>query len=79
MRPTSLPLAPPPESPAINNARTTLVVRLGLIVLAILGVISIFGEPLLGLGAAGGDLAGAPGPADPTGASTESASTSSAR
>jgi hypothetical protein len=52
--------------PEINGARTTLVVRLGLIALALVGIISIFGEPLLGIGAASPDLAASPGPADPT-------------
>jgi hypothetical protein len=58
--------------PEINDARTTLVVRLGLIALALVGITSVFGEPLLGIGAASPDLAASPGAADPTGAPTSS-------
>ena len=68
--------APAAHNADRSNARTTLVVRLGLIVLALIGVISVFGEPLLGLGAANADLgaaspsgdqAAAPAPAPPSG------------
>ena len=52
MRPLP-PSSPPPVANDRNNARTTTVVRLGLILLALVGVLSIFGEPLLGLGASG--------------------------
>jgi hypothetical protein len=59
--------AAPVVIPEVNNTRTTLVVRLGLIALALVGIISVFGEPLLGIGAASPDLAGSPGAADPSG------------
>jgi hypothetical protein len=61
------PATAPAPIPEINNARTTLVVRLGLIALALVGIVSIFGEPLLGIGAASPDLAASPGAADPSG------------
>ena len=55
--PTATPPVPPPRLD-----RTTLIVRLGLVVLALTGLATIFGESLL-LGPGAGDLARpTPGP-----------------
>jgi hypothetical protein len=68
------PAAPSPAGGDRSNTRTTIVVRLGLIVLALLGVISIFGEPLLGLGGPG--VSGAPGSSEPAAAPAPGSATS---
>lgn len=53
MRPLPRPV---PTAPVVD--RTTLLVRLGLIALALLGVVAVFGEPLLGISAPAAELGG---------------------
>jgi hypothetical protein len=48
---------PAPSAPATD--RTTLLVRLGLIALALLGVVAVFGEPLLGISAPSAEIGSA--------------------
>jgi hypothetical protein len=57
MRPDDSPSAPPRAPQRLD--RTTLVVRIGLVVLTLTGLLTIFGEPLL-FGPASTELAAPP-------------------